>query len=296
MPSAQPLHRLFAPALFVFLWSTGFIAAKAGMPYAEPLTFLALRFGIVALLMLPFALAARVQWPRGVVAVHVAVVGLLIHTGYLGGVFVAIHRGVPAGLAALIVGAQPLLTALLARPFLGERVERRKWFGLALGFLGVGLVMADRLGFGDADALGLALCVMAVVAMAVGSLYQKRFCARVDLRSGAVIQYVAAALPVLALALHYETMVVHWSVPFLLAMAWLIVVLSIGAVSLLYVLIRRGAAAEVASLFYLVPPTTALMGYLLFGETLSPATILGMVLAALGVALVNRPAARGRTG
>lgn len=282
------MARILPPALFVFLWSTGFIAAKAGMPYAEPLTFLALRFGLVAVLMLPIALMPRVQWPRGWMAVHVAVVGLLLHAGYLGGVFVAIARGVPAGLAALIVGAQPLLTALLARPFLGERVERGKWLGLALGFLGVGLVMADRLGFGGADALGLGLCVMAVVAMALGSLYQKRYATAVDLRSGSVIQYVAAGLPILALAWMQETMVVRWETPFLLAMAWLILVLSIGAVSLLYVLIRRGAAAEVASLFYLVPPTTALMGYLLFGETLSPATILGMVLAALGVALVNR--------
>ena len=288
MAASPLLFRVGAPALFVFLWSTGFIAAKAGMPYAEPLTFLALRFGLVAVLMLPVAILAGARWPRGMMTLHVGMVGLLLHAGYLGGVFVAISRGVPAGLAALIVGAQPLLTALLARPFLGERVERRKWFGLALGFAGVGLVMGDRLGFGGADAIGLSLCVMAVAAMALGSLYQKRFCARVDLRSGSVVQYVAAGLPILALAWMQETLVVRWETPFLLAMAWLILVLSIGAVSLLYVLIRRGAAAEVASLFYLVPPTTALMGYLLFGETLSPATILGMVLAALGVALVNR--------
>ncbi len=270
MAASPFLFRVGAPALFVFLWSTGFIGAKAGMPYAEPLTFLALRFGLVTLLMLPVAILTGAPWPRGVMTLHVGMVGLLLHAGYLGGVFVAIHRGVPAGLAALIVGAQPLLTALLARPFLGERVERRKWVGLALGFVGVGLVMADRLGFGHADALGLGLCVLA------------------DLRTASVVQYLAAGLPVLALAWTTETMAIRWETPFLLAMAWLILVLSIGAVSLLYVLIRRGAAAEVASLFYLVPPSTALMGYLLFGETLSPVTILGMVLAALGVALVNR--------
>jgi drug/metabolite transporter (DMT)-like permease len=289
--AAPLLFRIGAPALFVFLWSTGFIAAKAGMPYAEPLTFLALRFGLVAVLMLPVAVLAGARWPRGMMAVHVGVVGLLLHAGYLGGVFVAISRGVPAGLAALIVGAQPLLTALLAQPILGDRIGRATWVGLAMGFVGVGLVMADRLTLGGADAIGLGLCVMAVMAMALGSLYQKRFATAVDLRTGSVIQYVAAGLPILALAWAQESMVVRWEAPFLLAMAWLILVLSIGAVSLLYVLIRRGAAAEVASLFYLVPPTTALMGYLLFGETLSPATILGMVLAALGVALVNR--ARG---
>jgi len=282
------LARVLAPALFVFLWSTGFIAAKAGMPYAEPLTFLSLRFAIVALLMLPVALMSGAPWPRGWTILHVGVVGLLIHTGYLGGVFVAISRGVPAGLSALIVGAQPLLTALLAVPILGERVGRGKWFGLSLGFLGVGLVMVDRLGFGRADALGLGLCVMAVLAMALGSLYQKRFGAGADLRSGAVIQYVAATLPVLPLALATETMAIDPAPPFLAAMAWLVLVLSIGAISLLYVLIRRGAAADVASLFYLVPPSTALLGYALFGETLSPPTILGMVLAAVGVALVNR--------
>lgn len=292
MALASPLFRIGAPALFVFLWSTGFIAAKAGMPYAEPLTFLALRFGLVVVLMLPIAVLSGARWPRGATVFHVGVVGLLLHAGYLGGVFVAISRGVPAGLAALIVGAQPLLTALLAQPWLGERIGLRQWIGLALGFLGVGLVMGDRLGFGGTDALGLGLCVMAVIAMAVGSIYQKRFCARVDLRSASVIQYVAACLPVLVLAFATETMAVRLEMPFVLAMAWLIVVLSIGAVSLLYVLIRRGAASEVASLFYLVPPTTALMGYLLFGETLSAPTILGMVLAALGVALVNRPKAK----
>jgi drug/metabolite transporter (DMT)-like permease len=229
-------------------------------------------------------------------ALHVGVVGVLIHAGYLGGVYVAISRGVPAGLSAMIVGAQPLLMALMAWPMTGERVAPLQWFGLVVGFAGVGLVMADRLGFGGADPAGIALCVMATVAMALGSLYQKRFCAAVDLRSGAVIQYVAAGLPMLVLAPALETMTIRWTPQFVLTMAWLVLVLSIGAVSLLYVLIRRGAAADVASLFYLVPPTTVLMGWMLFGETLSPAAILGMVLAAVGVALVNRPRTGGRPG
>lgn len=294
--AAPSVQRILMPALFVFLWSTGFIVTKAGLPYAEPLTFLLLRFAIVAALMLPVALAGGARWPRGAMALHVAVVGILIHAGYLGGVYVAISRGIPAGLSALIVGAQPLLMALMAWPMAGERVARVQWLGLALGFLGVGLVMADRLGFGNADAAGIALCVMATVAMALGSMYQKRYCAAVDLRSGAVIQYVAAGLPMLVLAPATETMAIDWTPAFLLCMAWLVLVLSIGAVSLLYVLIRRGAAADVASLFYLVPPTTALMGWVLFGETLSPAAIFGMVLATLGVALVNRPRPGGRPG
>jgi drug/metabolite transporter (DMT)-like permease len=229
-------------------------------------------------------------------ALHVAVVGILVDAGYLGGVFVAISRGVPAGLSALIVGAQPLLTALMVMNLAGERIDRGQWLGLVLGFAGVGLVMADRVGLGGADAPGIGLCVMAVVAMAIGSVYQKRYCVAVDLRSGAVVQYVAAALPMLALAPLMETMAIQWTPKFLLVMAWLVLVLSIGAVSLLYVLIRRGAATDVASLFYLVPPTTALMGYLLFGETLSATTILGMVLAAVGVALVNRPRADRQPG
>jgi drug/metabolite transporter (DMT)-like permease len=289
-------QRVLLPGLFVFLWSTGFVAAKLGMPHAEPLTFLALRFCIVAALMLPVALVAGARWPSGVMALHVAVVGILVHAGYLGGVFVAISRGVPAGLSALIVGAQPLLTALMVMNLAGERIDRGQWLGLVLGFAGVGLVMADRVGLGGADAPGIGLCVMAVVAMAIGSVYQKRYCVAVDLRSGAVVQYVAAALPMLALAPLMETMAIQWTPKFLLVMAWLVLVLSIGAVSLLYVLIRRGAATDVASLFYLVPPTTALMGYLLFGETLSATTILGMVLAAVGVALVNRPRADRQPG
>ncbi|MCC7045324.1 MAG: EamA family transporter [Alphaproteobacteria bacterium] len=311
MAQSSSPQRVLLPALFVFLWSTGFIATKAGLPYAEPLTFLLLRFAIVAALMLPVALVGGARWPRGIMILHVAVVGVLIQAGYLGGVFVAISRGIPAGISALIVGAQPLLMALMAWPMTGERVAPVQWLGLVLGFAGVGLVMASRFGFGavdtlganplgadplGADPLGIGLCVMATVAIALGSIYQKRYCVAVDLRSGAVVQYVAAMLPMLALAPVLETMEIRWSAGFLLLMVWLVLVLSIGAVSLLYVLIRRGAAADVASLFYLVPPTTALMGFLLFGETLSAITILGMVLAAVGVALVNRPRATGRPG
>ncbi len=295
------------PALFVFLWSSGFIGAKYGLPYCGPLTYLALRYGCVVVLMLPVCWLARAAWPASAQETgHVLVAGALMQAGYLGGVFVAISRGIPAGVSALIVGAQPLLMALMAWPMTGERVAPVQWLGLVLGFAGVGLVMASRFGFGavdtlgsdplGSDPLGIGLCVMATVAIALGSIYQKRYCVAVDLRSGAVVQYVAALLPMLVLAPALETMEVHWTPHFLLLMVWLVLVLSIGAVSLLYVLIRRGAAADVASLFYLVPPTTALMGFLLFGETLSAITILGMVLAAVGVALVNRPRAPRQPG
>lgn len=294
MVASAPSIRSFAqpvlmPGLFVVLWSTGFIFSKAGLPYAEPLTFLALRFILVLAIMLPVALLmGGVRWPRGMTVLHVAIVGVLVQTGYLAGIYVAIRRGVPAGLAALIVGAQPLLTAALSARLTGERVAGRQWFGLAIGFAGIALVMVDRLAFGGTDAFGLGLCVMAVTAITFGSLHQKRHCAGVDLRSGAVIQYAAALIPLVIVAPLTESMVIDWTVPFVASMAWLVLVLSIGAISLYYVLIRRGAAASVASMFYLVPPTTALMGYLLFHETLSLITVLGMVLAALGVALVNK--------
>ena len=288
MDATSLTQRVLMPGLFVVLWSTGFIVSKAGLPYAEPLTFLAVRFLLVLAIMLPVTLVMGARWPRGMTVLHVAWVGVLVQTGYLAGIYVAISRGVPAGLSALIVGAQPLLTAALSARLTGEQIAGRQWLGLAIGFAGIALVMVDRLAFGGSDAIGLLLCVVAVIAITIGSLHQKRHCVGADLRSGAVIQYAAAVLPVMILAPLFETMAIHWTMPFVVSMAWLVLVLSIGAISLYYVLIRRGAAARVASMFYLVPPTTALMGYALFGETLSLITVLGMVLAALGVALVNR--------
>lgn len=288
MDAASLTQRVLMPGLFVVLWSTGFIVSKAGLPYAEPLTFLALRFLLVLAITVPVALATSARWPRGIAVLHVAWVGVLVQTGYLAGIYVALSRGVPAGISALIVGAQPLLTAAISAPMTGEHIGARQWLGLAVGFAGVALVMVDRLAFGGTDAIGLMLCVMAVVTITLGSVHQKRHCAGVDLRSGAVIQYAAAAVPVAVLAPLTETMAIQWTATFIVSMTWLVLVLSIGAISLYYVLIRRGAAARVASMFYLVPPTTALMGYFLFGETLSLNTVFGMVLAALGVALVNK--------
>ncbi len=277
-----------APAIFVLLWSTGFIAGKAGLPYAEPLTFLALRFAVVAALMLLVSLAVRAPWPRRADVGHIAVVGLLMHGAYLGGVFTSLWHGLPAGLSALIVGLQPLLTAFVVGPRLGEHVSRRQWAGLVLGLAGVTLVLFDKLAFDRATIWAVLLSLLALLGITGGSLYQKRFCAEADLRSGAVIQYAAAGLVMLALAWPLETMQITWSLEFIVAFSWLSLVLSLGAVSLLYLLIRRGAAAKVASLFYLVPPLTALFGWFLFGETLGPLALAGMALAAVGVALVQR--------
>ena len=275
------------PGLFVLLWSTGFVSAKFGLPYAEPLTFLLLRFVSVVALMLPLALAMRAAWPRSLTqAGHVAVVGVLMQGGYLAGVFCSIHLGMSAGVSALIVGLQPILTAFASAPLFGERLHARQWSGLMLGFVGVLLVVTGRSALSGITPATLALSLLALVSITAGTMYQKRYCGAVDLRTGSVIQFCAAGLVLLPLALAFETMRVHWSVEFLCTLAWLVLVLSIGAISLLYILIRKGAATKVASLFYLVPPTTALMAYAMFGETLSPAAMAGMVLAAIGVALV----------
>lgn len=278
-----------APAVFVLLWSTGFIGAKLGLPYAEPLTFLLIRFACVIALLASLALALRRPWPhRPMQWLHIAVAGVLLHGGYLSGVFLAIHGGMPAGVVALIVGIQPLLTAFLSASMVGERVSGRQWAGLVLGFGGVILVVSDKLGFSGLSGAGLAFAAMALVSITVGTLYQKRFCAELDLWSGSVIQFAATALVLLPFALAFESMRVEWSGEFVFALAWLIVVLSLGAISLLHLLIRRGAATRVSALFYLVPPTTALLAFFIFGEKLGLAAVAGMAIAAVGVAIAVR--------
>lgn len=280
-----------APGVFVFLWSTGFIAAKAGLPYAEPLTFLLTRFAIVAAAMLVASLVVRAAWPRGIIIVHVAVVGLLMHSSYLGGVFSALQLGMPAGFAALIVGLQPILTAIVVGPLLGERVTWRQWMGFVLGFGGAALVLAERYGFSGAGASGLAAVGAAtwgLLGITAGTLYQKRYCAHVNLWTGAVIQYTAAAASMVLPAYAFETMHVTWSGAFIVSMLWLTLALSGGSVTLLYLLIRRGAVSKLASVFFLVPPTTALIAWAMLGETLGPRALAGMAIAAVGVALVQR--------
>jgi drug/metabolite transporter (DMT)-like permease len=287
------------PGVFVFLWSTGFIGAKYGLPYVEPLTFLTVRFAIVTALLVPIAVLARAAWPRRPAQIaHVAVVGLLVHATYLGGVFSAIDRGLPAGVAALIVALQPAVTAVVVGPLLGDRVTRLQGLGFVLGFAGVATVLLSQTagatgellafdGFG-LGAVGLA--VAALIGITAGTIYQKRFCTDLDLWSSAVIQYVAAGVATGLGALATETMRIQWTGEFLFALGWLTLVLSIGAISLLMLLIRRGAASRVASLFYLVPPSTALIAYLIFGETLGVAGAAGVVITAAGVALVFKAA------
>jgi drug/metabolite transporter (DMT)-like permease len=279
-----------APMLFVLLWSTGFIGARYGLPYIEPLTFLAVRMIFVVLLLAAIALLARVRWPRGPEIGHSLVAGWLVHGLYLGGVFVAISQGVPAGISALIPGLQPILTSTIANRFMGERVTRLQWFGLALGLLGVALVLHDRTIVATATPLGWAASVVSLLGITLGTLYQKRYCGRIDWRAGNLVQYIGAGALFWLGAFAFETRVIHWSGELVFAFAWLVIVLSIAAVGLMYWLIRRSAATGFASLFYLVPAVTALMAYILFGERLDALSVAGMLVCAVGVVLVNRGA------
>ena len=279
------------PLLFVLIWSTGFIVAKFGLPYAPVLTFLLLRYLCVLLILVPALLLVRAPWPQGQV-MHIAIAGVLVQAGYLSGVWSAIKLGMPAGLAALIVGLQPLLTAFGAR-FIGEPVSVRQWMGLFLGLAGVALVVSNKLTATGSSLINVLLCSFALVSITAGTLYQKRFCSRFDLRSGAVIQFTASALITLPFAITLEKLTpafdsVQWTADFIGALCWSVFALSIGAIFLLFALIRKNAATQVSSLMYLTPPLTALIAWLLFGETLSITGALGMLLAVVGVAFVVR--------
>ena len=277
------------PGTFVVLWASGFIGGKLGLLYAEPATFLLLRFALVVALMLPLALLWRAPWPatRRQVA-HSGVAGVLIQSCYLGGVFAAIHHGISAGLIALIVGLQPVLTAFVAAPLLGERVSPRQWAGLLLGLAGVALVVMQNTNLSGVTPVSAGFALLALAGITMGTMYQKRFCGSFDLRAGSVIQFVAAGIALAPFALLFETREVQWSPALLFALGWLVLVLSIGAISLLALLIRRDAVTKVVSLMYLTPPVTAVMAWLVFGETLSIQALLGLGLAAVGVAIVVR--------
>ena len=277
----------FFPGLFVLLWSTGFIGAKLGLPYVEPFTFLELRFVCVLALLLPLCWLTKAPWPSRRRVMQMAVSGGLIQAGYLGGVFASLHHGMPAGVSALVTGMQPVFTAVLGGWLLRETVTPRQWLGLVLGLGGVLLVVGDRIVVEHLGALSVALSVFALLSITLGTLWQKRHGAGVDLRTGAAIQFMAAAVLIAPFTL-LESRAVQWSGEFLFALAWLTVVLSLGAIFLLLTLIKRGRATQVSSLFYLVPPTTALIAWPLFGETYSPAAAAGMGLAMLAVWLVMK--------
>ncbi|WP_430474101.1 DMT family transporter [Thalassospira lucentensis] len=284
----HPAFGRIMPFVFVFLWSTGFVGAKFGLPYADPFVFLFVRFVIVLIIMVPIVALMGGKWPRTWrEAIHIGTTGVLVHGVYLGGVFWAIDTGLPAGLAALIVGLQPVVTASVVGSLLGERVSMRQWGGLMLGLIGVALVLLPKIGDGvGITAFGIGLAIAALLAMTAGTIYQKRFCTGMDLMGGTVVQYVAAGIFVGVIALFKEPLTVEWSMDFILAMAWLVLVLSIGAIMLLMVLIKQGEATRVASMFYLVPPTAAFFAWMLFDEQLGMLGFAGFAIAALGVALV----------
>jgi drug/metabolite transporter (DMT)-like permease len=291
-PAEHPLFVQVAPLVFVFIWSTGFIGARYGLPYAEPFTYLALRMVLAASLMAGFAVIRRGGWPTSPrQTAHIAVSGLLLHAGYLGGVFFAISRGMPAGISALVVGLQPILTAVIATVLLREHVSARQWVGLALGFAGVAIVVIERMRINEGGATTSALAadiaiLIALLSTTAGTIYQKQFNTRMPLASGTAIQYATTAIAVGLLALTTETMRIDWNIRFIFALTWQVIVLSLVAITLLMILIRQNSVSRLSSYLYLVPPLTAIEAYLIFDERLSLAAIGGMALVAVGVALV----------
>ena len=276
------------PVLFVLIWSTGFIVARYAMPHAPPLKFLVLRYLLSIACFLPWIVLARVKWPASrAQAAHLALTGVLMHAGYLGGVWIAVKSGMGSGLSALIVGLQPVLTALWLSAT-GGRIAARQWLGLVLGFVGLLLVVSRKFGQGgEADWFNMSFILGALISITLGTLYQKRFVKPCDVRTANAVQLGAAFVVTLPLAL-LENEAMHWNVELAAALAWSVLALTLGGSSLLYMMIQRGAAASVASLMYLVPPVTAIIAWLLFNEPISPLTIAGTLITVVGVALVVR--------
>lgn len=296
MRAAMPIATFlrFAPALFVFIWSTGWIVAKYAVPHSDPLTFLVLRFAIAGLVIFAAVFAARLRQPTRPPEIgQLMLSGVLIHGVYLASVWWAIGKGVPAGLSALIAALQPLLAAMMSRSLGGERLNARRWTGVALGFLGIAIVIAPKLASVDVVAVGglavpLAVNALGMVGVTLGTYHQKRVLGAVDLRVLAAWQYVGALLFTLPLALLLEPLHVDWVPETFYALAWAVLVMSIGAIALLLLLIRHGSVAKTSALIYLVPPTAALQAYAMFGEALTPLQLLGMGVVAIGVFLATR--------
>jgi drug/metabolite transporter (DMT)-like permease len=283
------------PALFVLIWSTGFVVARCAMPNSPPMKFLVVRYALSILCFLPWVVVAGVPRPRSLVQYgHLALSGVLMHAGYLGGVWAAVKAGMGSGLSALIVGLQPVLTALWLTA-LGGKISARQWLGLLLGLAGLVMVVSCKFGQGgEANWVNMSMALGALFSITLGTLYQKRFLAPCDVRSANLVQLVAALVVTLPLTL-LEPEAMRWTAELKWAMAWSVLLLTLGGSSLLYLLIQRGAAASVSSLMYLVPPVTALIAWLLFSEPISALTIAGTLLTAIGVALVVRqPSATGR--
>lgn len=285
--SSRVATTLLLPGLFVFLWSTGFIGSKIVTQHAPPLTFLVIRFTLASIVLAPLVFMLQSKWPRKLSDyLHSAVVGVLVHAVYLGGVFWAISIGTGAGISSLIVGLQPLLTLCLAVVFLNEKAGSRKIIGLLIGLLGFVVIITERTSSEALSGAGLLLCIASLLGISAGTVYQKRITIGIQLLPGVLLQYIGAALALLPFALLLEPLEIQWNIEFILGLAWLVLVLSIGAILLLMFMIRSSEASNVASLFYLVPPLTALEAFVLFGESLTPLAVAGMVLCVAGVAIV----------
>lgn len=278
-----------APVIFVLLWSTGFIGSKLGAPYIDPMVFLTVRFFSVLPILLVLALFLTKAWPVTPMAIlHCIVTGMLVHGIYLGGIFWAIKQGMPAGASSIIVGLQPVLTALIAVLLLGETISRKHWISMVIGGVGLLLVLGPKFDISGTGitAITVAVALVSVAAISLGTVYQKRFAVKTDLLAATIWQYVGALLVTTPLSL-FETWHIVWSGELVFALVWLVLVLSVGAVLLLMLLIREGAVSQVASLFYLVPVATAVESYFLFNETLTLVQIAGMALI-IGAVLVIR--------
>ena len=279
------LDNAIAP-LFVLIWSTGFVIARLAMPYVEPATFLFWRFIGVLAAMAALNLVWRITWPRWAQVKHIAVAGILMQFGYLLGVWCAVRLGMTAGLAAIIVGLQPILTAWFAA-WISEKVTPRQWIGLAFGFAGVALVVAEKISFAHIPFISYVLAFLALLSITFGTLYQKKYCPVFDLRAGSSIQFGVSAVLCFFCMYFFESGVMVWNIPVTIALLWSIIPLSIGSISLLFMMIRKGAATKVTSLLYLTPPTTAIMAWFLFGEPFTLLMALGLGLTMTGVIMVN---------
>ena len=274
---------------FVLLWASAFVSAKFGMTASGPFSFLFVRFAIVSVIFFGIAVVMKSVWPKRQLLMPTMLAGVLMHGVYLGGVFFAISKGTPAGIASLIVSIQPIITAFLALIFLSENIRRVQWLGIATGMAGVIMVIYPRLG-GAIPLIGLMSCLVAVNAMSVGTIIQKRYLGQVDLVAGNTLQAVAAAGFYGLLLMTVETYYLEWTLEVTLSMIWIIITVSIGAITILMILIRSGQMAATSSLFFMVPPVSALMGYFFFGETLGIIGMVGVAVASFGVWLVNKPA------
>jgi drug/metabolite transporter (DMT)-like permease len=280
-------HIYLISPTFILIWSSGFIVSRMGMPYCEPMTYLFLRFMGVCVLMLPIIFWKKLDWPNLTSMFHIAIAGSLIQCGYVAGVWISVKAGMPVGLASLIVGLQPILTALLAY-FIAERVTSRQWVGLVLGLLGVVLVLYANLHTVGVTLHNILWNVFALISITIGTIYQKKYCPSFDLRIGSFIQFATSATISALGALLFETREIQWTAEMIGSLIWSVLGISIGAISLLFILIRRGDATKVSSIMYLTPPTTAILAWLIFNEPLTPLIILGTVITALGVLLVNQ--------